>query len=166
MCTNYRTDKGYIGAYPMKTKGEATKSIPTGVICDPAREQSTNELKQCLSTVGATLRLLEQGTQWANRAELVIGQLKAAVRSTMRKCYCPLVLWDYCLEWYARINNMTAKNLFQLKSQTPFFTVHGREGDISNLAMFSTLRTIQRPSLDVMTSLGDILVQQKTLEVK
>ena len=140
------TDKGYIGAYPMKTKGEATKSIklfckeigiPTSVICDPAREQSTNELKQYLSTVGATLRLLEQGTQWANRAELVIGQLKASVRSTMRKCFCPLVLWDYCLEWHARINNMTAKNLFQLKSQTPFFTVHGREGDISNLAMFS-----------------------------
>ena len=139
------TDKGYIGAYPMKTKGDAIHSlktfckdvgIPIAVICDPSGEQSSNSMKTFIQDVGSRLRLLEQGTQWANRAELVIGQLKSSVRSTMKTTFCPLKFWDYCLEWHARISNMTPKNLFQLRGETPFFTAHGREGDISNLATF------------------------------
>ena len=36
-----------------------------------------------------------------------------------------------------RINNLTAKNLFALKGETPYTTVYGIEGDISALADFA-----------------------------
>ena len=70
--------------------------------------------------------MLEENTPWANRAELYIGLLKEAV-----------AFWDYCAERRARINNMTAKNLFQLEGRNAHFSVTGEEGDISNLCQFN-----------------------------
>ena len=87
--------------------------------------------------VGSTLRLLEDGTPFANRAELIIGHLKAAVRKDLMESNCPLCLWDYCIERRVRINNLTAKNLFSLEGETPYTTVYGIEGDISALADFA-----------------------------
>ena len=80
--------------------------------------------------------MLEQGTKWANKAELCIGLLKEAVRQDMKESGSPIPLWDYCLERRARINNLTAKDLFQLHGQNAHFTVTGEEGDISNLCQF------------------------------
>ena len=137
------TDKGYIGAYPMKTKSDAIYAfktfckdvgIPITVVCDPSGEQTSNNMKVFITHVGSRLKPLEQGTQWCNRAELVIGKIKASVRKTMKRTYCPLRFWDYCLEWQARVSNMTPKDLFQLRGETPFYTAYGFEGDISNLA--------------------------------
>ena len=54
----------------------------------------------------------------------------------MKYSNCPLVFCDYFSERRARINNLTAKNLFQLEGQTPHFTVTDEEGDISNLCQF------------------------------
>ena len=47
-----------------------------------------------------------------------------------------MVLWDYCVERRARNNNLVAKDLFQLHGMNAQFTVHGEEGDISNLCQF------------------------------
>ena len=48
----------------------------------------------------------------------------------------PLAFWDYCVQRRARINNVTAKDLLDLKGQTPAFTVTGNIPDISNLCQF------------------------------
>ena len=48
----------------------------------------------------------------------------------------PLVFWDYCADRRALITNMTAKDLFQLQGQTPYFATFGEEGDISNIYQF------------------------------
>ena len=48
----------------------------------------------------------------------------------------PLAFWDYCVERRARINNLTARNLFQLHGQVPQTTITGETGDISNLWKF------------------------------
>ena len=48
-----------------------------------------------------------------------------------------LVFWDFCAERRARINNLTAKNLFHLQGRNAHFTVMGEEGDISNLCQFN-----------------------------
>ena len=45
----------------------------------------------------------------------------------MKETACPIPFWDYCLEWRVMITN-------QLQGQTPFFTVHGYEGDISSIS--------------------------------
>ena len=47
-----------------------------------------------------------------------------------------LIFWDYCAERRALITNMTAKDLFQLRGQTPHFATFGEEGDISNICQF------------------------------
>ena len=139
------TDKGFVYVVPMRSKKEVPQAIkafakelgaPDAIVCDAAREQTSHELRSFCNKIGTTLRVLEENTPWANRAELYIGLIKEAVRRDMHKSACPLVLWDYCVERRARINNLTAKDLFQLDGQTPHFSVTGEVGDISNLCQF------------------------------
>ena len=86
--------------------------------------------------MGTTLRVLEEGTPWANKAELYIGLIKEAVRKDMKEAGSTLPLWDYCVERRARINNLVAKDIFQLHGQNAHFHTTGEEGDISNLCQF------------------------------
>lgn len=139
------TDTGFIFVVPMKSKGEVPMAVkafakavgaPDAIVCDAAREQTSQDLRSFCQKIGTTLRVLEKDTQWANRAELYIGLLKEAVRQDMGKTNSPLVLWDYCVERRALINNLTAKSLFQLDGQNPQYTVTGDHGDISNLCQF------------------------------
>ena len=47
----------------------------------------------CFSETGTTLRYLEEGTPWANKAELCVGLIKEAVRKDMKETKCPLCFW-------------------------------------------------------------------------
>ncbi len=60
--------------------------------------------------IGTTLRALEEGTPWANKAELYIGLLKEAVQKDMKEADSPMVLWDYCVQRRALVHNFTAKD--------------------------------------------------------
>jgi hypothetical protein len=82
------------------------------------------------------LQVLEEGTPWANKAELYIGLIKEAVRKDMKESDCPLVSWDYCVERRARINNLTAKDPSQLHGSNAHTATTGDEGDISNLCQY------------------------------
>ncbi len=79
------------------------------------------------------MQVLEEGTPWANKAELYIGLIKEAVRKDMKESDCPLVSWDYCVERRARINNLTAKDLFQLHGYQAHTATTGDGGYLSNL---------------------------------
>ena len=129
----------------MKKRSEVLQAVkqfakeigaPDAIICDAAREQTSSDLRKFCNDMGTTLRVLEEGTPWANKAELYIGLIKEAVRKDMKEADSPTQLWDYCLERRARINNLTARPLFSLHGQNPHFTVTGEEGDISNLCKF------------------------------
>ena len=139
------TDKGFIHVIPMRRKSEVLQALkqfakeigaPDAIICDAAGEQTSSDLRQFCNDMGTTLRVLEEGTPWANKAELYIGLMKEAVRKDMKESGSPIPLWDYCVERRARINNLLAKDLFQLHGQNAHFTVTGEEGDISNLCQF------------------------------
>ena len=147
----FTTDKGFIGVYPIRSKGEVKHAlrlfckeveVPTAFICDQSGEQTSKEVKEYIGNVGSSLRPLEEGTPWANRAELVIGHLKARVRSTMKDANYTPMFWNYCMEWVARVNNLTAKNIYQLRGETPYTTVYGEEGDISVLGDFNFYEVI------------------------
>ena len=86
--------------------------------------------------IGTTLRLLEQKTQWANRAKLYVGLMKEAVRKDIRLTGSPLVLWDYGVERRADIISLTARDIFQLQGSNPYTATFGEEGDVSNLCQF------------------------------
>ena len=50
-----------------------------------------------------------------------------------------MVLWDYCAERRARINNLAARKLFNLQGQNPYMATLGDEGDIYIYATSSGL---------------------------
>ena len=94
-----------------------------------------NVWKFC-NNIGTTLHALEGGTPWSNKAELYIGLLKEAVRKDLRETNSPMILWDYCVERRARINNLMAKDNFKLHGTTPHTATMAEEGDISSLCQF------------------------------
>ena len=86
--------------------------------------------------MGTSLRLLETGTPWANRAELNIGLMKEEVHKDMKECDCLMRLWDYCIERRARVNNLTAQDAFKLKGTNADSETLSNTGDISNICQF------------------------------
>lgn len=139
------TDKGFVFVVAMKDRSQVHKAvklflkhigIPDALICDGAKEQVSGKTKEICDTFGTTLRRLEHATPWANRAELYIGLLKRAIKKDLLESDCPLKLWDYCAERCAKVNNVTAKDLFQLQGQTAEYHVTGTESDISNICQF------------------------------
>jgi hypothetical protein len=144
-CQLFVTDKGFVYVVPMKSKSEVLHAVkqfakeigaPDAIISDAAGEQSSQKLRKFCSEIGTTLRYLEEGTPWANKAELYIGLIKEAVRKDMKESNCPLAFWDYCVERRARINNLTAKDLFKLHGTNAHTALTGEEGDISNLSQY------------------------------
>lgn len=144
-CQLFVTDKGFIHVVPMRRKGEVLQAVkqfvkeigaPDALIVDMSGEQMSQDLKTFCNDIGSTLRALERGTQWSNKAELFIGIMKEAVRKDMRESDSPMVLWDYCIERRARINNLTAKDSFKLHGGNAHTATTGEEGDISSLCMY------------------------------
>ena len=144
-CQLFVTDKGFVYVVPMKRKGEVLQAMkqfakeigaPDAFVADMSGEQHSKEVKAFCHDIGTTLRALEEGTPWANKAELYIGLLKEAVRKDMRESDSPMVFWDYCVERRARIHNLTAKSNFKLHGSNAHTVTTGEEGDISNLCQF------------------------------
>eukprot|EP00957_Ditylum_brightwellii_P180413 13743038-Ditylum_brightwellii.AAC.1 len=49
------------------------------LIFDAAEEQTTLPMKALCAEIGKMLRVLEEGTPWANKAELYVGLIKEVV---------------------------------------------------------------------------------------
>lgn len=139
------SDKGFIFVVAMKSKKDFPKAlrlfakevgVPPELICDASGEQTLQEVKNFCHKIGTSLRVLKANTQHCNLAELYVGLLKRATHNDMMDAQSPLVLWDYCCERRARINNLTARNLFQLDGLNPHSATLGETGDISNLVQF------------------------------
>ena len=94
-------------------------------------------MKYFCNKIGTTLKLLEQGTQWANRAELYVGLVKEALRKDIRLSHSPLVLWEYTEEHRTDIMSLTERDLFLLQGRNPHTSTFGEEVDISHLCQFS-----------------------------
>jgi hypothetical protein len=144
-CQLFVTDKGFIYVVPMKRKGEVLQAMkqfakeigaPEAFVADMSGEQMSKEVKTFCTEIGTTLRALEEGTPWANKAELYIGLIKEAVRKDMKESNSPMVFWDYCLERRARIHNLTAKPNFKLHGTNAHTQTLLEEGDISSLCQF------------------------------
>lgn len=144
-CQVFVSDKGYVAVYPMKSQEEFQTAlhwfckqvgVPSNLVCDAHKAQVNSKVKRFCDQVGTTLRVLEKGTPWANRAELYIGLLKEAVRKDMRASHSPMVLWDYAIERRATINNIVPRPLFQNNGLTPHAATLGSQGDISSICNF------------------------------
>lgn len=144
-CQLFVTDKGFVYVVPMQRKGDVLQAMkqfakeigaPDAFVCDFSGEQTSQAVKRFVNNIGSSLRVLEEGTPWANKAELYIGLMKQAVRKDMKESGAPLAFWDFCLERRARIHNLTAKSNFKLHGSTSHTLTTGEDGDISNLWQF------------------------------
>ena len=86
------SDCSFISIYPMKAKQDYLKAmklfakevgVPEVLVADHSGEQTSNKSREYCQLIGTTLRVLEEGTLWANRAELYIGLLKEAIRKDL-----------------------------------------------------------------------------------
>jgi hypothetical protein len=141
-CQLFVTNKGFVYVVPMKSKANVLDAVkqfakeigaPDALIFDMSGEQTSQPMRNFCHEIRTSLPVLEEGTPWANKAELYIGLIKEAVRKDMKESDCPLILWDYCVERRARINNLTAKDIFKLHGTNAHTALTGDEGDISNL---------------------------------
>ena len=78
-CQLFVTDKGYLYVVPMKKRADVLLAVkkfmkevgvPDAIICDGAGEHTSNDMRQLCNDAGTTLRILERGTPWVNKAEL------------------------------------------------------------------------------------------------
>ena len=82
----------------MKRKSEVILAIkqlakevgsPDSFVVDMSGEQMPSEVKKFCNDIGTTLRSLEEGTPWSNKAELYIGLIKEAVKKDMHELNSP-----------------------------------------------------------------------------
>jgi hypothetical protein len=153
-CQLFVTDKEFVYVVAMRRRSEILSAVkqltekvgaPDALVFDMSYEQTWNDLRHFCNEIGTTMRALEEGTPRLNKAELCIGLLKEATRKDMRESDSPLVFWDYCVERRARINNLTAKDRFNLHGTNAYTTTFAEEGDISNLCQYRWYCTTQKP---------------------
>ena len=127
-CHIFVADKGFIYDVPMKSQTEVLQSVkqftkeigaPGTIICDWDSEQESHNLNKFLGNIVTTLRLLEEGTPWSDKAKLYIGIIKGAVRKDMKSSNFPLDFWDYCGQKWVHVHNMTSKDTFKLWGTNP-----------------------------------------------
>ena len=141
----YVSDKGFVAIYPIRETKQFMSTLrlfakdvgaPKILVLDPHPTQKKREVKDFCNKIGTTLKVLENETQWADRAELYIGLIKEATRKDMREMHSPLVFWDYAMERRAFIYQVTSKSLFQLNGSNPYTATFGEEADISHICQF------------------------------
>ena len=140
------SDKDFVAVYSMELKSDFKDTlhlfckkvgVPIDIVVDPSGEQTSKHVRKFCNQVGTTLRILEESTQWANRADLYIGLLKKAICKDLLNSDSPMILWDYCAQRRALIHNLTPRDLFQTEKQSPYEYQYGVQGDISNLCAFA-----------------------------
>ena len=138
---------GYSMFYPIKSKSLAyttvhlmvhdLNAIPTVVVTDGAMEETGGKWKSEMQHFRIKQKWSEPYSQWQNKAESEIRELKRMIRKTMQREHAPRRLWDYCGIWCAAIRRRTALDIPGLDGRTPEENVHARIVDISAYAQFN-----------------------------
>ena len=143
---NWTDGKGYTLFYPMRAKSEAPstvarmvqdmKAIPEVIVTDGAMEERGRAFEAEVRKIRSKHHVTEPYSQWQNRAEREIQELKKSIKRTTIRSRSPRRLWCYCGEWVAAIRRLTAHDNPALNGLTAEEHVHARTPDISAYAMF------------------------------
>jgi hypothetical protein len=138
-------DANFTRFTPMRNKGQAGDAlldlirdvgIPSELMTDDAREITGGKWKQVVTDYQVRQNLAEPYSQFQNRAEGAIRELKRGVNRAMQKVNAPKRLWDFCAEHQAEIRSLTASDLYQLNGRTPYEIVTGNTPDISEYLQY------------------------------
>ena len=144
---NYVTPKSMVSrksGFPKALKAFfKEEGVPPAIVADSAKDQALGESLKVCQQVGCEIRELEQGTPYSNRAERYVGILKEKVLREMKQSKSPMKLWDYCVEWSAKVLSSIAHEHYQLEGMTPKSKLTGQPTDISNLCEFGWYEWVQ-----------------------
>ena len=138
---------GFCLFYPISSKSLAYKTIhlmihdlnaiPRVVVTDGAKEETEGQWKKEIQHFRIKAKWSEPYSQWQNKAEGEIRELKRMIRRTMQREHAPKRLWDFCGIWCAAIRRRTALAMPELEGRTPEENIHARVVDISAYAQFN-----------------------------
>jgi hypothetical protein len=121
--------QGYSLFYPIKSKAEAwttvlmmvndLNAIPKVVVTDGANEEKGGGWKKEMPHYRIKQKWLEPYSQWQNKAESEIRELKRLIRRTMHHERTPKRLWEHCGMWAAAIRCRMALEIQGLNGITP-----------------------------------------------
>jgi hypothetical protein len=132
--------------YPLKKKSLAwmtvasvvndMNAIPLTVVTDGAKEENDVKWQSKMQHYRIKHKFSEPYSQWQNRAEGEIREIKRMIRKAIHKQRAPKRLWDYYGIWAAAIRRKTASTMPGLSASTLEESIHARMVDISAYAQF------------------------------
>ena len=146
-CAQDWTDgQGYTLFYPLRSKSEAhttvsrmvhdMNAIPQIIVSDGAKEEGSQKWNAEIRLIRSRHHVTEPYSQWQNRAEADIREIKKMIRKFTRRKGSPRRLWDFLGEYVAALRRKTAHDFPELDGRTPEENVHGRVVDISAYCQF------------------------------
>jgi hypothetical protein len=137
---------GYCLFFPLASKAQAPatikplmqhlKGIPEVVISDGAREVNSLKWNAEINNYRVHHHVTEPHSQWQNKAEAEIREVKRMIKHHMYKSKCPKRFWCYCGEWISAIRRFIAHNIPALAGTNPYELIHARTADISEYVQF------------------------------
>ena len=141
----YSNDLEWTRFFPMTSKSMAHESldllfkrdgVPRALISDGAHELVQGQFRKKARAAGCHCKETEPHSQFSNRSEGCVREVKRSTRRAMLRTPAPHRLWDYCAELQASIRSNTAHDLFTLGGQVPETLMTGSTADISELCEF------------------------------
>ncbi len=110
--------------------------IPQVIVTDGSKEQDSLAWRAEIRRFRARRHVTEPYSQWQNRAERDIQEVKRGIKRNTLRGRSPRRLWDFCGEYVSAIRRLTAHDNPALNGLTPHENVHARTPDISAYAQF------------------------------
>ena len=137
---------GYSVVFPLDSKKHAPATIsklirhlggiPEVVISDGAGEAGGQDWKNEVNQYRMREHTTEPYSQWQNKAEAEVREVKRMIKHHMYRSRCPKRFWCYCAEWVAAIRRFIAFNITALDGTNPYESIHARTADISEYVQF------------------------------
>ena len=150
MAQVFTDGKGDTHLYPLTEKAAVGSSlmtfiqdigVPRDLVTDGAKEETLGTWLETAKKFRIRQHIAEPYSQWQNRAEWEIGELKRLMSHHRRMTNCPKRLWCYLGKWVAAIRGLTAKNTLS-DSRVPSEARLGDTPDISEYAQFDWYQTV------------------------
>ena len=136
----FATDTDFARVVHMSAKSDAgnaltdvfqTVGVPRHMVTDGAKELTQGTWGKRIKEYQVKATTAEPYSQFQNKAETLIRELKKKWKRLMINSRAPMKLWDWCLTYVADTHSLTAHPIFKLDGRTPYEILTGNTPDIS-----------------------------------
>lgn len=139
-CEIYATDFGWSRAFPIAKIAEVHETldlflsrygIPEALVSDNHNVYIGGIFKKKAKEAGVFCKVTDPYSQWQNRAEGEIREIKRLAGQWMVQTKRPRILWDYTIELASIVRSHMALDLIKLNNEVPETIMMGQTADIS-----------------------------------